>query len=284
MTSLPSIDCIWTADWTGNDFRRSVLSGFCERTPFLTALKLVFDTNSPNSEEFTATGDFLVKDSRPVLLCLLVLAIGCADSRTNVSNSPSTGQDQVEVAKAESSADEAVGDSDAVTEVDEELIPLDQLPKTEKEWLTRLTPLQFEVTQEKGTERSFRNTYWDNHDDGLYRCVCCGAPLFDSTTKYESGTGWPSFWQPVSKSAVKEEPDNTLFTTRTEVLCKRCGAHLGHVFEDGPIDKTGLRYCMNSASLNFRPRKTDATHSDSGPADPEATSPAETAKDPADAE
>ncbi len=219
-------------------------------------LKLVFDTNSPVSEEFTATGDFPVKDSRLALLYLLVLAIGCADSRTNVSNSPSAGQDQVEVAKAESPAEETAGDSDAVA--DDELIPLDQLPKTDKEWQARLTPLQFEVTQQKGTERSFRNTYWDNHDDGLYRCVCCGAPLFDSTAKYESGTGWPSFWQPVSKSAVKEEPDNTLFTTRTEVLCKRCGAHLGHVFDDGPIDKTGLRYCMNSASLKFRPRKTDA--------------------------
>ena len=249
-------------------------------------LKLVFDTNSPVSEEFTATGDFPVKDSRLALLGLLVLAIGCADSRTNVSNSPSAGQDQVEVAKAESSADETAGDSDEVA--DDELIPLDQLPKTDKEWLARLTPLQFEVTQQKGTERSFRNTYWDNHDDGLYRCVCCGAPLFDSSTKYESGTGWPSFWEPVSKSAVKEEPDNTLFTTRTEVLCKRCGAHLGHVFDDGPIDKTGLRYCMNSASLNFRPRKTDAAHDDSetetGTAEPEATSAVGTAKDSVDAE
>ena len=211
-----------------------------------------------------------MKDSRPFLLCLLVLAVGCADSRTNVSSSSSTGQDQVVVAKAETTADEGAGSSAESTETDDELIPLDKLPKTDDEWKARLTPLQFEVTQQKGTERAFRNTYWNNHDDGLYRCVCCGAALFDSTAKYESGTGWPSFWQPVSKSAVREEPDNTLFTTRTEILCKRCGAHLGHVFEDGPIDKTGLRYCMNSASLNFRPRETQ-TSQGGGPVDESGT-------------
>ena len=218
-----------------------------------------------------------MKDSRLVLLCLLVSAIGCADSRTNVSSSPSTGQDQVQVAKAETSTDEHADSSD------DELIPLDKLPRTDDEWKARLTPLQFEVTQQKGTERAFRNTYWNNHDDGLYRCVCCGAPLFDSTAKYESGTGWPSFWQPVSKSAVREEEDNTLFSTRTEILCNRCGAHLGHVFDDGPIDKTGLRYCMNSASLNFKARRAtdvdDETTSDS-----EETAPAEKEGSSADAE
>lgn len=199
-----------------------------------------------------------MKHLRLFILCLLTLTAGCADSRTNVSSSSSSGQDQVAVAKAETPADDASGNAAATVDSDEDLIPLAELPTTDEEWQARLTPLQFEVTRQKGTERPFRNEYWDNHDEGMYRCVGCGAALFESSTKYESGTGWPSFWQPVSKSAVREEEDNTLFSTRTEVLCKRCGAHLGHVFDDGPVDKTGLRYCMNSASLNFKARKTAA--------------------------
>ena len=117
----------------------------------------------------------------------------------------------------------------------------------------RLTPLQWHVTQEAGTEQAFTGTYWDSKTPGLYRCVVCDAPLFRSDAKYESGTGWPSFWEPVSPDAVVTKTDTSFGMIRTEAECARCGAHLGHVFEDGPRQTTGLRYCMNSASLALRP-------------------------------
>jgi len=127
---------------------------------------------------------------------------------------------------------------------------MEKVSKTESEWKKLLTPLQFDVTRKKGTERAFTGEYWANHEKGIYKCICCGNDLFTSDTKFESGTGWPSFWTPVARENVKEEVDTSLFMRRTEVLCSRCDAHLGHVFDDGP-EPSGLRYCMNSASLRF---------------------------------